>query len=98
MYFSEQNGEQALELWLDAENLSLRQNAQTLQNRYFNVSLYNDPSDIFFQQQYHSMPNEPVVDERDKYYFDDIGYHEQLTTEQVAEIDALQGNDHVFRI
>jgi hypothetical protein len=32
------------------------------------------------------MPNEPLVDDRDKFYFDDIAYEQQLTSEQVAEL------------
>lgn len=35
------------------------------------------------------MPNVPLNDERDKYYFDDIAYHEQLTAEQEAELNAI---------
>jgi hypothetical protein len=32
------------------------------------------------------MPNEPENDERDKFYFDDEAYHNEMTPEQIAEL------------
>lgn len=47
-YFTEQDGEAAIEIWLDCENNFVRERVQLLNSRYCAVSLYDDPSDIFF--------------------------------------------------
>ena len=62
-----------LEEFQDHQNEYIRQAAQHLARNHFSCT--GDSSDIFFQQSYHYMPNEPENDDRDKFYFDDEAYH-----------------------
>jgi hypothetical protein len=48
LYFCERDGETLLEQWLDDQNDDIKMAAQLISSRYLQVSLQNDPSDIFF--------------------------------------------------
>ena len=79
--FEQLDGENCIEELYKIGDSKVHQILDFFVKSHFAGSLYDDSSDIFFQQQYHLMPNVPENDERDKFYFDDIAYHESMTPE-----------------